>query len=465
VLRLSRFTFLAAVSGDSENWLIYNALTDMGVLVDSSIARPISGALTRGPGRMPFWRYVKNSGSEARLERVADTLPAAITAELRRLAILVDPIKEELCIDSIVQDFLQPSCLKLTIAYSARCQMACGYCFQAGRDESRHHDQKLINETIAWAERYIKEHGLHALHLGLFGGEPLADCHTALAYARGFKQLTERLSIPLEISLTTNGLNLSNEILTQLRSCGLTYVRVTLDGPPAIHDLRRPTLSGDGTFDRILANLKNCSQLDGFGIGVAVNVDETTSRSIGAMLEILQTAELKEDIEIILEPVMPQFSKHAGAQYVSEGALRHVADAFRQVVEKQFKSPLLPGMCGSCNVIQKNCFIVDWNGDLFRCSFTMLERAMSCGSIRDGNRVRTLTADGNLQKNFDAASDVLNWCQKKQCPYLPICGGGCRFQSWLADGDWAAPNCPERLFNEIAADAFAHSFGLKSRTR
>ncbi|HNB21814.1 MAG TPA: radical SAM protein [Candidatus Melainabacteria bacterium] len=465
MLRLSRFTFLVAVNGVSENWLIYNALTDMGVLVDSSIARPISGALKRGPGRKPFWRYEKNTGSEARLQRVADSLPAAITAELRRLAILVDPIKEELCIDSIVQDFLQPSCLKLTIAYTARCQMACGYCFQSGRDKSRHHDQNLIDETIAWAETYIRDHGLHALHLGLFGGEPLADYRIGLAYARGFKQLTDRLSIPLEISLTTNGLNLSNEILTQLRSCGLTYVRVTLDGPPSIHDLRRPTNSGGGSFDRILANLKKSRQIDGFGIGVAVNVDETTSRSIGTLLEILHEAELKEDVEIILEPVMPQFSKDASERYDSAGQLRYLADAFHQVVEKQFASPLLPGMCGSCNVIQKNCFVVDWNGDLFRCSFTMLEKGMSCGSVCDGFGVSALTAAGNLQNNFDRASEVLNSCQERQCPYLSLCGGGCRFQSWLADGDWAAPSCPEKLFNEIAADAFAHSFDLKTRRR
>lgn len=465
MLRLSRFTFLVAVNGGSENWLLYNALTDLGVLIDSSLARSLAGFLTRRSGKRPFWRYEKSAGSADRLERVADALPASLAAELQVLAIIVDPFKEELCIDSIVQNFLQPSCLKLTIAYSARCQMACGYCFQSGRDVSRRHDQGMVDRTISWAEQYIKDRGLQALHLGLFGGEPLMDFQIGLAYASGFKRLSERLSIPLEISLTTNGLNLSNEILTQLLNDGLTYVRVTLDGPPSIHDLRRPASSGGGTFDRILANLKKAKELEGFGIGVAVNVDETTSHSIGALLEILREAELNDDVEIILEPVMPKFSKYARENFDFAGTLRSLADAFHQVVEKQFASPLLPGMCGSCNVIQKNCFVVDWNGDLFRCSFTMLENSMSCGSISGGSSVGALTADDKLNHNFDRASDVLNWCQKKQCPYLSICGGGCRFQSWLTDGDWAAPNCPEKLFDEIAADAFAHSFGLKSRRR
>ncbi len=465
MLRLSRFNFLVAVDGGSEDWLIYNALTDVGALLDASLARAVSYSLTRGPGRKPFWRYRNNAGSQVKLDCFADSLPAQVVAELRRAAILVDPIKEELCIGSIVDSYLRPSCLKLTIAFTARCQMSCSYCFQSGRDVSLRHDQDTVHTTIKWAGKYIKEHGLSALHLGLFGGEPLADDQIALVYAQEFKKLCEQLRVPLEISLTTNGLNLSNDILVMLIDCGLKYVRVTLDGPPAVHDLRRPTIVGGGTFERILANIKNAADLDGFGIGVAVNVDDTTSRSINDLLDILQRAGLKDDVEIILEPVMPQFAEHNRGTIDSENAFKSLAEAFHHVVERQFSIPLLPGMCGSCNVVQENCFVIDWSGDIFNCSFTMLEKGMSCGSVVDGLNKRELAAPPSAVNKLDRASDVLRVCMERQCPYLPICGGGCRYQAWLVDGDWSSPHCPEALFDKIAADAFAHSFGLKCRER
>ncbi len=461
--RLSKFNFLVPIEGGSESWLIYNALTDLGILVDASTARSVSSVLTRIPGRKPIWRYAKNTGAEARLDRFVETVPAAVAVELKKLAFLVEPSKEKLCLENMVGSFLRPSCLKVTIAYSARCQMACQYCFQSGRDNSSRHDLGLVERTIAWSEKYIMDHGMKAVHLGLFGGEPLLDYKLGLAYAREFKQLCDRLSIPLEISLTTNGLNLSSKILHELRSCGLTYVRVTLDGPPAVHDLRRPTLKGSGTFNRIFTNLEMAASLDGFGIGVAVNVDETTVNSIDALLDILQAAGLNDDVEMILEPVLPKMSDYAVGTYRPEKMLKNIAKVFLRVVDREFSTPLLPGLCGSCNATQENSFVIDWNGDLFRCSFTMLEQSLSCGSISADLKNGELAAACDAQKTFARAVDVLNVCQEKQCPYLPLCAGGCRYQAWLKKGDWSAPSCPVRLFDKVAADAFAHSFGLKTR--
>lgn len=461
--RLSKFNFLVAVEGASESWLIYNALTDLGILVDAPTARSVSSVLKRIPGRKPVWRYAKNAGAEARLARIAETVPEAVALELKKLAFLVEPGEEELCLENMVGSFLRPSCLKLTIAYSARCQMACSYCFQSGRDTALRHDPGLIEKTIAWSEKYIMDHAMKAVHLGLFGGEPLLDYEIGLAYAREFKQLCDRLSIPLEISLTTNGLNLSNRILHELRCCGLTYVRITLDGPPEVHDLRRPTLCGSGTFERIFTNLKTAASLDGFGIGVAVNVDETTVNSIDALLDILQAADLNDDVEMILEPVVPKMSDRAPGTYSPERMLDNIAKVFLRVVDRQFSTPLLPGLCGSCNATQENSFVIDWNGDLFRCSFTMLEKSMSCGSIRADLKNGEIAAACDAQKTFARAADALNDCQEKQCPYLPLCAGGCRYQAWLKEGDWSAPNCPLRLFDKIAADAFAHSFSLKTQ--
>ena len=58
------------------------------------------------------------------------------------------------------------------------------------------------------------------------------------------------------ISIITNGLLLTPEVVDRLLPFGLSGVKITLDGDRDTHNRMRPLRGGQGTFDRIIENIR-----------------------------------------------------------------------------------------------------------------------------------------------------------------------------------------------------------------
>ena len=122
--------------------------------------------------------------------------------------------------------------------------------------------------------------------LTFFGGEPLLNvpalmriaeaCH-AHAAARGIEQI---------VSIITNGLLLTPELVDRLLPLGLTGVKVTLDGDRETHDRMRPLRGGQGTFDRIIENVRRVA--DKVPVAIGGNFDVSTAGRYPALLDFLK---------------------------------------------------------------------------------------------------------------------------------------------------------------------------------
>jgi uncharacterized protein len=66
--------------------------------------------------------------------------------------------------------------------------------------------------------------------------------------------------------------------------------QITLDGPPDVHDRRRPLASGRGTFDTLLANITAMAGI--LDVQVRVNLDADNAGGCPRLLNILATAGL-----------------------------------------------------------------------------------------------------------------------------------------------------------------------------
>jgi len=68
-------------------------------------------------------------------------------------------------------------------------------------------------------------------------------------------------------------------------------VQVTLDGPPEVHDRRRPLANGRGTFNQILENLIVLGGLaPQVHVALRVNFDKTNFMYVPQLLDILPQA-------------------------------------------------------------------------------------------------------------------------------------------------------------------------------
>ena len=91
--------------------------------------------------------------------------------------------------------------------------------------------------------------------------------------------------------MITNGLLLTPEIVDRLVPFGLNGVKITLDGDRDTHNRMRPLRGGQGTFDRIVENIRQVAGRVRVAIGG--NFDESSVDSYPALLDFLRAAGLR----------------------------------------------------------------------------------------------------------------------------------------------------------------------------
>jgi uncharacterized protein len=232
-VRLSRSAILAPVPG-----------TDRALLV-----QPLTGQAA----------LLGRADGEA-LRRLAggDALPAALDeGALREARFLVEGEEEDRALQAGARaDWLaevERTPVQLIFVPTLGCNLRCTYCYQepfegAGRGLA---SPDLVEAFFAFVDRY------HAAdrprpYLTLFGGEPLVD--TPAHHERLSQLLAGAAARGLGVAAVTNGYDLE-AFVPALRAARVREVQVTVDGPAAVHDARRPHGSGRGTFDRATAGV------------------------------------------------------------------------------------------------------------------------------------------------------------------------------------------------------------------
>ena len=76
------------------------------------------------------------------------------------------------------------------------------------------------------------------------------------------------------VNIITNGLLLTPEVVDRLLPLGLNGIKITLDGDRDTHNRMRPLRGGQGTFDRIIENIRKVAGRCRIAIGG--NFDESS---------------------------------------------------------------------------------------------------------------------------------------------------------------------------------------------
>lgn len=172
------------------------------------------------------------------------------------------------------------------LAPSLSCQLRCVYCFEAEVVQAADNvpQARMTGEQVdaayAAMDRIVLENKKQRPpKITLYGGEPLMaenrDLVTYLIEAgvkRGYR-----------FRAITNGFQL-NAYEHVLDKDKLGYLQVTLDGPAAIHDRRRPGKGGTPTFQTICANV-DLALAKGCTVALRTNVDR---RNLDSLVELRQ---------------------------------------------------------------------------------------------------------------------------------------------------------------------------------
>jgi len=409
---LSRYLTIYPARQRSDHFLLYSTLRgSTAVLTGALLAAAKDGALV---------------GPEAET--------------LKRLGMLVDdPSKEREGMRSLLERANQRSSkFKALVVLNLDCNLGCGYCYEGQFRRDQYMSEataQLLTETL------LREHieAGRDLHLTFYGGEPLLS-----------EDLIVRISAPLQIAAKIHGLNYSFGLITngtlfnrqtaeRLIPLGLKGAKVTLDGPPEIHDRQRPYLSGAGSFDSIVANLATVSDLVTIMLGG--NFLQENYREFPRMLDHLVERGIAPDrfAAVQFTPITPQ----AGCAEHSSGCAscneQWLIEAIPFLREETLRRGFAPQKLSvsACVVELTDNVVVNLDGSLYKCPAFMGWEGFNVGTLERG------------LSDYTDSHGLGNWQRDAclNCPYLPLCFGGCRFLTLLRGEAMTEVDCRRPFFD------------------
>ena len=140
----------------------------------------------------------------------------------------------------------------------------------------------------------------------------------------------------MNITIITNGLLLTPELVDRLQPFGLRGIKITLDGDRETHNRMRPLRGGQGTFDRIIENIRRVAGRVRIAIGG--NFDESSVDSYPALLQFLAEQDFADQlVKVNFKPVIRTETPRAQGRPVAhsgqcrrQAARRHLHDRGRQ---------------------------------------------------------------------------------------------------------------------------------------
>jgi uncharacterized protein len=188
--------------------------------------------------------------------------------------------------------------LHITVLTTLQCNFACDYCFQGDHGDYNKFAQKMTLEMSArvagWIERELDRVRPERLVITFFGGEPLLNLPVLYDIADRMWAATQARGVRMMTSIITNGLLLTPEIVDRLVPRGLQGIKITLDGDRDTHNRMRPLRGGQGTFDRIVENIRQVASKVPIAIGG--NFDETSAGSYPALLQFLREQDFADKL-------------------------------------------------------------------------------------------------------------------------------------------------------------------------
>jgi len=358
---------------------------------------------------------------------------------------LVDDEADELAIlkADMMKDRFRTNMLGLTIAPTLDCNFRCDYCYE---DHLRVNMSRTVQQALLrWVEARAGQ--IEILRVTWFGGEPMIPSAFSIVedLSRSFQEMAKGRGFAYEAEIVTNGYFLTRAMVGTLRDLGIKKLQVTLDGPPAIHDQRRVLAGGQGTFSKIVANLKET--VSEIPTQLRINVDR---RNAGATLDLMEILQ-KEGIAEKLMTHVAQVT-FAGAAcgnilescFSSEEFARTAVQIFREAARRALPLSRYPFRIRGafCTADRANGFVIAPSGAIFKCWHEVtINPDSAVGNLLDGEHP--------FHKINEARWLAWNPLEKEECvecSVLPLCHGGCPFEA-MKDPSLRRGACEDTKFN------------------
>jgi uncharacterized protein len=340
----------------------------------------------------------------------------------------------------MLKDRFRTDLLALTIAPTMDCNFRCDYCYE---DHLRVTMSRAVQDALLRFVR-AKAGTVNELHVTWFGGEPMLPSAFPVVeeVSRALQAIASEHGIGYRAEIVTNGYFLTREKVELLMSLGIARAQVTLDGPPAIHDL----MGGQGTFWRIMDNLKQIGGM--IPIQLRINVDRRNAGATLDLLELLATEGVADHVSPYIAQVTAGGAGACGniveSCFNGPDFANMAADLYREAAQRNLPLSRFPFRIRGayCTADRANAFVISPNGAIFKCWEEVTANPQAA--------VNHLL-DGVQPFHKINESKWLGWnvLDKEECPtcdVLPACHGGCPLSA-MSQPESPHGACEEFKFN------------------
>jgi len=332
------------------------------------------------------------------------------------------------------------------------CNLRCIHCYS--RSENKRYDAELSTDE---AVRMLEDLASFGVPVVLFsGGEPLMrpDLMDLIECAVG---------LGMRAVLSTNGTLIDEKTAARLKTVGLSYVGVSLDGLKQVNDEFRGVA---GAFDRAMAGIRNCMAA-GIKVGLRFTITKRNAAEIDGIFDLIRdegiprvcfyhlvyagrgTSLMNEDLDHaaarrVVDRIIDRTAElHAAGRPVEVLTVDNHADGpylYRRMVRE--KSPradevkqLLQMNRGNSSGHGIGC--ISWDGSVHADQFW---RHVTFGNVRERpfSEIWTDLSNPLMARLKDKRPHVKGRCAT--CRYLDVCGGNFRVRAEAATGDLWAPD-------------------------
>jgi len=358
------------------------------------------------------------------------TLAPSDELTLTRLGFLVsDPaVERQEMLDAVAEANRLGNEGRITAVMNLDCNLACSYCFEGNRKGKHYMSAETADMLVDFAaENYLRMD--KNIRIDFYGGEPLLSLALIKDISQKLKELSGKRGLDYTFTLVTNGTLLTRKVTEELVALGLKSAKITLDGPRENHDVYRPFVSGKGSFDIILKNIKDVCDL--IKVQTGGNYTKENYREFPGLLDLFLAEGLTPDkLSLVMfapitktlgEYKMPEFSE--GCKSIDEPWLIEAGQYLREeILRRGFKTPKVsPSIC---MIENEDFLVVNHDGTIYKCPAFIGCEGLDVGDLETG--IKDFHESHNL--------DVWKKDECLDCAYLPLCFGGCRFLKLLQDG-------------------------------
>jgi 12,18-didecarboxysiroheme deacetylase len=332
------------------------------------------------------------------------------------------------------------------------CNLKCIHCYAHAVSRSR--ETELTTEQAKTMIDDLAQFGVPVLLFS--GGEPLVRPDLVelarYAVAKGMRAV-----------ISTNGTLITREKAKELKSVGLSYVGVSLDGMEAINDQFR---GKKGAFREAMQGIRNCQDA-GLKVGLRFTINRMNMDEVSRIFDLLEASniprvcfyhlvyagrgsdlidqdlgheETRKVVDLIMDRTKDLHDRgmakevltvdnHADGPYVYLRMLRQRDPRAEEVLS------LLKMNEGNNSGRGIGC--ISWDGSVYADQFW---RHCSFGNIleRPFSKIWTDLSNPLMAKLKDKKRYVKGRCAS--CQWLDICGGNFRVRAEAATGDLWAPD-------------------------